>query len=442
MTPELLTSNKTHKPKHHDIDWFWFLAIVALVLQAGMLFLALFEPGLPYIVSNPRGDSLASDQFRRTLASLTMAQFGEGTKLEVLTNGEHYYPAELDAIHKAQSSVHLEAYIFVNGEVTKQFLAAMEDRARAGVKVRLMVDAVGSHILSNDSIESFRKAGGLFAWYTPLRWYSWPRMNNRTHRELLIVDGKVGFVGGSGWADHWMFRDKDKPRWRDTMVKVEGPSVTGLQAVFCENWMESHGEVLTGRDVFPFEPGTGDSKALVVRSSPTTGRSTTARVLVQTLIASARKQIHITTPYFLPDDSLSDELVRAVRERGVEVKIITPGPGTDHMLTRRSSRRLFGPLLRAGAHIYEYMPSMIHAKILIVDDEWAVVGTTNLDPRSFTLNDEVNLATPDPRMASRLEQDFQQDLRQTREVRYEEWEHRGLAERVHELFGGLIENEQ
>lgn len=434
---------KAGKPEKHEIDWFWFLAILALTIQGGLLFLALFDPGLPYMVSNPRGDALDSDQFRRTLASLTMAQYGEGTRLDILANGEHYYPAELEAIKNAKSTVHIEAYIFANGEVTNHFLAALEERARAGVKVRLIVDAVGSHSFDDKSIDALKRAGGEFAWYTPLRWNTWPRINNRTHRELLIVDGKIGFVGGSGWADHWYFPESPKkPRWRDTMVRVEGPSVTGLQAVFSENWMESHGEVLTGRDVFPFEPGTGDSRALVVRSSPTTGRSTTARVLIQTLVASARKQIHITTPYFLPDDSLTDELARAVRDRGVDVKIITPGPGTDHTLTRRSSRRLFGPLLRAGAHIYEYMPSMIHAKILIVDTTWAVVGTTNLDPRSFTLNDEVNLATPDPRVAQRLEQDFADDLKHTREVHYEEWKNRGIAERMHEWFGGLIENQQ
>lgn len=429
--------------RHQRPDWFWWIAIIAIILQGGLLFLALFEPGLPYIVSNPRQDSLDSEQFLNTLTALTNAQYGDQTKLEVLPNGENYYPAELDAIRNAKQTIHLEAYIFAAGEVTERFLAAMEERARAGVRVRLVVDAVGSHGFPQSSIDRLRNAGGQFAWYMPLRWYTWPRINNRTHRELLIVDGTVAFVGGSGWADHWLKPERnDKERWRDTMVKVEGPAVTGLQSVFSENWLEASGEVLTGRAVFPFVPGEGDSRALVVRSSPTTGRSTTARVLFQTLLASARRQIHITTPYFLPDDSMRDELVRAIRERGVEVKIITPGPGTDHMLTRRSSRRLFGPLLRAGAHIYEYQPAMIHAKICLIDGRWAVVGTTNMDPRSFALNDEVNLATPDPRVAQILEQNFEADLRQARAVSYEEWAHRGIAERVHEWFGGLISRQQ
>jgi cardiolipin synthase len=425
------------------LTWFWALALITLVLGVWLLFLALFEPRLQYLVTNPRSDPPESDQFLYTLAALTDADYSHNSRIEVLSNGENYYAAELDAVRKAEKSIHLEAYIFTDGEVTRQFLDAMEERARAGVRVRLVVDAVGSASLSSKTISRFREAGGHFAWYLPLRWYTWPRMNNRTHRELLIVDGKIGFVGGSGWADQWYKpMGKDKERWRDTMVRVEGPAVTGLQAAFAENWLEAAGEILTGTSVFPFPAGEGSSKTLVVRSAPTTGRSTTARILFQVLLASARNRVYINTPYFLPDKSITDELVRAIKERGVEVQIITPGPGTDHMLTRRSSRRLFGPLLEAGARIYEYMPTMMHAKIMVVDSYWSVVGTTNLDPRSFTLNDEVNLATPDPVVAQRLEQDFLKDLQRSREVKYDEWKNRGFAERVHEWFGALIERQQ
>ena len=423
--------------------WFSRLAVIALVLQSGLLFLALFEPGLPYLMSNPRADPLNSEQFIRTLTAITDGQYGDSSNIDVLTNGENYYTAELEAVKAARSSINLEAYIFVGGDVTKKFLEAMEERARNGVQVRLVTDAIGSKSLRDEEIEKFREAGGKFARYMPLKWYTWPRINNRTHRELLIVDGRVAFVGGSGWADHWLMpKDRDKQRWRDTMVRVEGPAVTGVQSSFSENWLEATGEVLTNREMFPFEPGKGDSRAVVVRSSPTTGRSTSARVLFQTLLASATKRIYITTPYFLPDRSITDELVRAKKERGVDVRIITPGPGTDHMLTRRSSRRLFGPLLEAGAHIYEYQPTMIHAKVLLIDSQWAVVGSTNIDPRSFSLNDEVNLATPDPRVAQRLEQDFYNDLKQSREVNLQEWKNRKFTERIHELFGGLIERQQ
>jgi cardiolipin synthase len=375
--------------------------------------------------------------------ALTNAQFASETKLEVLTNGAEYYPAEMQAIQGAKTSICLEAYIFEHGEIGRQFLQALTQKARAGVKVQMVTDAVGSVSLRDSDLRPLREAGGHHAWYMPLRWYTWPRIDNRTHRELLIVDGKIGFIGGSGWADHWWRPEKkDKQPWRDTMVRVEGPAVTGLQSSFSENWLEASGRELIGRAFFPFEPGTGDSSALVVRSSPTTGRSTPARVLIQTLLASARQRVYITTPYFLPDASVRDELIRAIRQRGVEVRIITPGPGSDHLLTRRSSRRLFGDLLKAGAHIYEYQPSMIHTKTLMVDSRWAVVGSTNIDPRSFKLNDEVNLASPDPRFAQRLEQDFQTDLKYSREVKYEEWKRRPLSERIHELFGGLLQRQQ
>ena len=424
-------------------DWFWFIAIVAILLQGGLLFIALFAPGLPYLVADSENVPLDSDRFLNTLSALTNAQYGEGTRIEVLKNGERYYAAELEAIRNARASIHLEAYIFSGGRVADEFLSAMEERARAGVAVRVVADAIGSHDLPDASIARLRAAGGRFAWYMPFRWYTWPRLNNRTHREILVVDGRVAFAGGSGWADHWARpMGKDRERWRDTMVRVEGPAVTGLQSVFSENWLEASGELLKGPDVFFFPPPAGGSRVLLIRSSPTTGRSTPARVLFQTLLAAAKRTIHITTPYFLPDRSLRDEIVRAIKKRGVHVQIITPGPGTDHMLTRRSSRRLFGPLLEAGAQIYEYEPSMIHAKILVVDSQWSVVGTTNMDARSFTLNDEVNLATPDPSVAQRLEQDFEQDLRQSKEVSLEEWRKRGIAERVHETLGGIFQRQQ
>jgi cardiolipin synthase len=429
--------------KNKDLDWLWVAAIIALILQTGLLFLALFEPPLPYIVSNPRADPLASPQFLRTLTALSGGQLAENSRLEVFTDGKLYYPAELQAIRRARKSICLEAYIFESGEVTTQFIDALAERARAGVKVHVVVDAVGSVRLLAADVQRLEDAGAKFAWYMPLRWYTWPRLNNRTHRELLIIDGRIGFIGGSGWADQWIRpQNNDSRAWRDMMLRVEGPAVTGLQAAFTENWLEAAGEVLTGTDYFPFATGAGDSTALVVRSSPTTGASTPARILFQVLLASAKKRIHIMTPYFLPDDSVRDEIVRAIRERGVEVKIITPGPGTDHMLTRRSSRRLFGELLLAGARIYEYGPSMMHAKILLIDNLWAVVGSTNIDARSFLLNDEVNLATPDPRIAQRLEMDFQEDLKHSREVKYEEWKSRGIAERLHEWFGALLERQQ
>jgi cardiolipin synthase len=258
----------------------------------------------------------------------------------------------------------------------------------------------------------------------------------------VIVDGTVGFVGGAGFADHWLTGDEEQPRWRDMMVRIEGDAVSGLEGVFAENWLESAGEILMSAAYFPFKAAAGNTTALVVSSSPTAGRSTQARILFQALVASAGRWIHINSPYFLPDDSLMAEIARAIRERNVEVKIVVPGKKIDHMVTRRSSRRKYGELLQAGARIYEYEPSMNHTKSLIIDGLWAVVGSTNMDSRSFGLNDEVNVALVDPEIARRLEQDFQRDLARSTEVNYEKWKGRKTRERIQEWIGALFERQQ
>jgi cardiolipin synthase len=259
----------------------------------------------------------------------------------------------------------------------------------------------------------------------------------------MVIDGRIGFIGGAGIADHW-YKGKGKDsRWRDTMVRVEGAAVANLQATFAENWLEACGEVLTGADYFPSAlqcPSTG--AALVVDSTPSAGGSTRARLLFQMLLSSARKSIHITTPYFLPDSSMINELVRAVRERGVEITLLVPGQKIDHLLTRSSSRLEYGKLLAVGARIFEYQPAMIHAKILLIDGLWGVVGSTNFDNRSFGLNDEVNLAMREPGFVERLEFDFVNDLSQSKRVTYEEWRHRPVLERAPELLGWVLARQQ
>jgi cardiolipin synthase A/B len=418
------------------------LALIALVIQSGIVFLALFEPGLPYKISRAPAEDLRSDHFIRQLEALTQSRLYESSAMEVLTNGENYYEAELEAIRQAKASINLEAYIFKTGEVGNRFISAISERARAGVQVNVLVDAIGSFTTRKSEFEPITNHGGQFGWYHPIRWHSWHRLNNRTHRELLIIDGNVGFIGGAGWADHWAKGTQDDPRWRDTMVRVDGEAVAGLQSVFAQNWLEASGEILTGYQYFPFIPANKKTAALIVGSSPTTGKSTTARVLFQTLLASANKSIYITTPYFLPDNSARNELVRAVKERGVDVKIVVPGDQIDHQMTRSSSRRLYGDILEAGGQIHEYQASMMHAKILIIDGIWSVVGSTNFDSRSFGINDEVNMAVLDQGFANRLTRDFEADLQQSRLITYEQWKRRPHIERAQEWFWSLLERQQ
>jgi cardiolipin synthase len=414
--------------------WFDVIAVGSVAVMAFMLVLALFTPGIPYKVSGAGSLDLDSEGFLRMVEAITDAQVRRPSAVEVLTNGEVYFEAELEAISKAERSVNLEAYIFQRGEVAGRFVSALAERARAGVEV--------SFASRQGYFKELTDAGGRVGWYHPLRWHTWPRFNNRTHRELIIVDGRVGFVGGSGIADHWLLPQKDGRRWRDTMFRVEGDLVLGLQATFVENWLEASGEVLAGDEYFPrLGDVEGGTSAFVVNSSPTSGGSTRVRILYQTLLAAARESVRITTPYFLPDRSARREMVRALG-RGVRIEIVTPGVHSDHLLTRTSSRRLYGDLLRAGARVYEYQPGMIHAKTMVVDGAWAVVGTTNFDNRSFGLNDEVNIAALDRRLSARVAEDFARDRAESREMSYDEWRGRPLWERAYEQLGRLLERQQ
>lgn len=419
---------------------FRMLSALALILVTAWFLLALFKPNLRYRATTPSA-ALDSKEFWRMLESLADSRLQYNNRIQVFANGENYYPAELAAIGEARHSIHLEMYIFYGDEIGKRFVEAIAERARAGVQVRMVVDAIGSMKTGKDFFKPVTDAGGKVEWYHPVRWYNWDRANNRTHRELIVIDGQRGFIGGAGVADHWL-HDKDKmPRWRDTMVSIEGPAVGALQGTFVENWLEASGEVISDPAFFPIIEGQGESPATVVNSSASAGGSTRARVLFQTLLASAKATIYMSTPYFLPDGDARDELIKAVK-RGVSVKIITPGKKSDHAVTRSSSRRLYGDLLQNGVEIYEYQPTMIHAKILVADGQWSIVGSTNMDNRSFELNDEVNLAAFDGAMSQQLTQDFMNDLKSSRRITYEEWKQRPFWERFTESLGWLIERQQ
>ncbi len=425
-----------------DVSAYDVIATIAIAFLALMLFLALFEPGLRYKINASPSVPLDSENFQRILGALADSQVHSHNRIEVLTNGEVFYEAELSAIRNARYNINIEAYIFQKGKIARRFTEALTERARAGVQVNIVLDAIGSFATWNSYFKELRDAGGQVAWYHPIRLDTLPRINNRTHRELIIIDGEIGFIGGAGVADHWYKGKRRHPRWRDTMFRVEGEEVTSLQATFAENWLEASGELLTEKEYFPLCKVDSEAVAMVINSSPSVGGSTRARMLFQVLLASAQKSICITTPYFLPDKSARDEMVRAIKERGVEVMIITPGSHSDHMLTRTSSRRLYGDLLKAGAQIYEYKPAMIHAKVMIIDGLWSVVGSTNFDNRSFGLNDEVNLAAFDDKLALRLEEDFARDVADSRRITYEQWKHRSKFERFHEWLGWVLERQQ
>jgi cardiolipin synthase len=388
------------------------VGVTATVVLGARLLIDFFGSALPYSMPDKNPAALDSEDFIQFLSLVT-----DGTRrhsrISRLKNGAEFYPAYLKAIRRAKFAINLECYEFLEGQVGSEILTALSERAAAGVEVRIIVDALGSFGTRSSYFDGLRAAGGHMCWYHPLRWNTWPKMNNRTHRKVLIIDGETGFIGGADIADHWLYATS-APVWRDTVFCVEGEAVAGLISAFCENWLESSGEILSSPKQFGFRSIPGGAESFVVSSTPH-GGGTQARILFQALINSARQTIRITTPYFLPDRSAREALVEAI-ERGVAVQILTAGPLIDHPIVRKLSHRSIRRLLRAGAEIFEYQPSMIHAKVMTVDGLWNVVGSTNFDHRSFALNDEVNLAVLDPQLAATIEADFREDLEQSRRL--------------------------
>lgn len=415
--------------------------LISAAVTCGLLLLVLFEPGLAYHVEGPVTSS-SSSAFLRLLAGVTGSAVERAQTVEVLTNGEAFYEAELAAIRAARKSVHIVAFIFHPGEIGDRFLAALTERARAGATVRVLVDAIGSFPTPDRYFATLRAAGGIVAWYQPVRWYTLKRFNNRTHREIIVVDAETGFVGGAGIASHWFAGNRRQRPWRDTMLRVTGGIVSGLQTAFAENWLEATGEILMDPELFPAIRSPAEGTAgFVAIGTPSPARSSPARVLFQALLAAARETIDVNSPYFLPDRSARRELIAAVA-RGVRVRVITPGRFNNHPVARLASRRRYGELLEAGVEIHEFQPGMIHAKIFVMDGLWSVVGSTNFDSRSFDLNDEVNLAIMDRALAARLHIDFERDRASSERVTLTDWQERGLGERALAMLGRILERQE
>ena len=302
------------------------VGVIALIFLSAFLLSGIFGPTPKYEIANREQlPSNNSPEFLLLVESMVDAKVNRTGTLEVLKNGPAFYTAELDAIRNARRSVNLEAYIFQKSAIGTQYLEAMAERARSGVQVNVVLDAFGSAGATRAFFRPLLDAGGKVNWYNSPAWYRMTRLDNRTHRELLIVDGEVGFIGGAGIADQWFSGAHGQPRWRDTVVRVEGEAVPNLQATFAENWLAASGELLTGGAYFPEIACPHKTAAMVINSTPTVGGSTRARVLFQLLLASAKRSISITTPYFLPDKSLTRELCRAIEERGVKLRILVPG---------------------------------------------------------------------------------------------------------------------
>jgi len=365
------------------------------------------------------------------IAGLVGSALTRGNRYDVLTNGDQIFPAMLEAVRNAKRRISFETYIYDDGEVANQFTAALEEAARRGVRVNLVVDSVGASGMKGEHIKRLEDAGCRIGKFHSIKWYNLEEVNYRTHRKILVVDGEIGFTGGAGVADHWLGHAQDKLHWRDTQVRMRGPIVRLVEAGFYENFIETAGEVTPELDDPPRDmDDTGHS--LVLRSSPTGGANDLKRLYLLA-IASARRTIDITTPYFVTDES-SEWSLRDAVSRGVKIRILVEGDETDAMPVKYASRNAYERLLSMGIEMYEYRPTMMHTKALVVDGVWSMFGSANFDNRSLELNDELNVAVTDRDLARRFLEDFEQDLRVSSRLELARWRERSLLEKSREKF--------
>ena len=387
----------------------------------------------------PRLYSTASPDFERALGSLLGPGIVGGNAVTELLNGDQIFPPMLAAIQGAKKSITFETYIYWSGDIGKQFADALSERARAGVRVHVLLDWVGSAKMDESYLTEMKEAGVQIEKFHKPHWYNLARLNNRTHRKLLVVDGQVGFTGGVGIAPAWTGNAQDPDHWRDSHYLVRGPVVAQMQATFLDNWLKVTGKVLHGELYFPPIAPAGAQKAQMFSSSPSSG-SESMQLMYHLAITAAERSIDLSVAYFVPDE-LTQKLLMDALARGVRVRFITPGEHTDTDTVKAASRATWGPLLQAGAQIYEYQPTMYHCKVMIVDQLLVSVGSTNFDNRSFRLNDEANLNVYDAAFAKRQTEVFEDDLKRSRRVTYEEWLNRPLREKAHEKLTGWLRSQ-
>jgi cardiolipin synthase A/B len=368
--------------------------------------------------------------FKREMSALLGPTIVGGNRIQPLQNGDEIFPAMLDAIENAKHSINFETYIYWSGRTGTEFARALAERARAGVKVHLMLDWLGS-VKMDQSLLAEMKAGGVeVERYHAVRWYSLGKLNNRTHRKVLIVDGLIGFTGGVGIADQWSGHAQDPDHWRDSHFRVEGPVVSQLQAAFLDNWIKTTGRVIHGEEYFPALEAKGTLEMQMFMSSPSAG-SESMRLMYLTAITAAESSIDIEAAYFVPDPLMNRELVKALK-RGVRLRILVPDKHIDSETVRVASKRAWGPLLENGAQIYEYDPTMLHCKMLIFDGAMVSVGSTNFDMRSFELNDEASLNVYDDAFAIDMTNVFEKDLEAANSYTFEQWRDRPYSQKIAE----------
>lgn len=430
--------------------WTWLGIALVLVLSgwwvtgslAGFISFALYHTSAdshPGVYALEPDFDTSSNEFRITMAGATGMPLLTGNRVQIYNNGDEFYPAMLEAIESARLSITMEQYIFWDGQVGRRFAQAFADKASEGVQVKLLVDAIGSATLPTALLKTLEAGGCQLAWFRPIHCYTLHRANQRDHRKSLIVDGSIAFTGGAGLADPWLGNAESEREWRDVQIRVEGPAALAQQAGFAENWLATTGEIISGREFFPEPQPVGDIAVQTILSSPSLGAAA-AGTMYLIAVQCATRYLYIANPYFIPDSRLIEMLARACR-RGVTVKLMVAGRHNDTWWARQNSVRLYGRLLGAGVEIYEYRPTMLHQKTMVVDGAWATVGTTNFDNRSFALNEETNICFHDPVLVEQLRTIFCADLANCDRIDVPAWKARGRWQQTKEVLAALIENQ-
>lgn len=410
---------------------FWTIAVtVVLTVLAVVLAMNFATPEKKIDRKVVHRHAVADPQFRREMSVLLGPAIAPGNRVTAFQNGDQIFPAMLEAIRGARRTINMETYIYWSGDTGQTFADALCERARAGVAVHLVVDWAGSIRMDDALLGTMQDAGVRVEHYRPLRWYNLGRLNNRTHRKLLVVDGRVGFTGGVGIADQWSGHAQDPDHWRETHFRIEGPVVAQLQSAFNDNWIKTTGELLNGPDHFPPLERAGDMDAHLFIASPA-GGSESMHLMYLQAVAAAVRSIDLCAAYFVPDHLIAQALL-AARQRGVRVRVLLPGPHIDSETVRLSSRASWGPLLEGGVGIHIYQPTMIHVKLLVVDEELVSVGSTNFDIRSFRLNDEASLNVYDRGFAEAMTRVFEEDLARSTRYTLDDWNARTARERFAE----------
>jgi cardiolipin synthase len=418
------------------MHWSLFILVMAAMLSIALTLMLLIALRINVRYCLRVAGRMDDPDFLPTLEGLTNSSSRSIHAFHLMTDVGESYAAMVEAIAAAKVSITFETYLFWSGQVADMFVEALCERARAGIPVKLLFDADGSRHLKRDTLALLRQAGCEVRFFRPFVWSQPVQYNHRTHRKLLVLDGLVGFTGGLGVADQWL----GPPQWLEVMVRLEGAVVGLLQGAFFQNWAIAGGALDLGPAFFPaIAEEAGRPLGMVTNSAPIWGDSM-IRLLYYSAICSAQQRLWLMSPYFLPGEDTIEALADAAR-RGVSVRLVVPGPKYDKALPYFASRRLYGPLLAAGVEIFEYQPSMLHAKCMVVDGRWCTFGSTNFDPRSFFLNSELNVSITDPDIAAQFSVFFEHALADSAPVTLEAWKVRPLMDRVIGTIGLIVRDQ-